>query len=184
MGLLLFLSYILFVYKADPTVSPVVDTKITPTPSPLTKKYGLPVRLQIPKINVDVPILYLGLTSDGDMDVPSGVNDVGWYKYGPHPGDKGSAVIAGHLEGVKERGVFIDLDTLQKGDTLLIIDDQAAVTTFVVQKAVKYGQDERPSEVFQTEGDARLNLITCTGIWSNAQQRYSHRLVVFANKAT
>jgi LPXTG-site transpeptidase (sortase) family protein len=152
--------------------------------SPTTKdmKYGLPLRLIIPKINVDANILYMGLTPTGDMDVPADLVNVGWYKFGPHPGDKGSAVIAGHLEGVKDLGVFIDLDKLQKGDILSTLDDKGVTTTFAVRELKTYPQKDRPSEIFHSEDGAHLNLITCTGIWNNTTKRYSQRLVVFADK--
>jgi hypothetical protein len=57
---------------------------------------GLPVRLKIPSINVDAPIEYVGLTSDGAMDVPKGHVKVAWFNLGPSPGEIGSSVIAGH----------------------------------------------------------------------------------------
>lgn len=157
---------------------PVVSKK------PTTKdvKYGLPVKLIIPKIHVDANVLYMGLTQTGDMDVPADLVNVGWYKYGPHPGDVGSAVIAGHLEGYKDLGVFIDLIKLQKGDTLTILDDRGVTTTFVVRESKAYPQKDRPSEIFHSEDGAHLNLITCTGIWNNTTKRYSERLVVFADK--
>lgn len=157
---------------------PVVSKKST------TKdvKYGLPVKLIIPKIHVDANVLYMGLTQTGDMDVPADLVNVGWYKYGPHPGDVGSAVIAGHLEGYKDLGVFIDLIKLQKGDNLTILDDRGVTTTFVVRESKSYPQKDRPSEIFHSEDGAHLNLITCTGIWNNTTKRYSERLVVFADK--
>jgi LPXTG-site transpeptidase (sortase) family protein len=146
--------------------------------------YGLPLRLQIPKLNVDANISYMGLTEDGDMDVPPDLINVGWYKYGTKPGDIGSAVIAGHLKGVKDLGVFTDLATLQLGDPIDVRNDRNEIITFVVRKTRTYAQDERPAEIFANNGSAYLNLITCSGVWSNSQQRYSHRLVVFAERVS
>ena len=169
--------------RAHPPLTQESSSTVNHKP-PTTKdmKYGLPLRLVIPKIKVDATILYMGLTQTGDMDVPTDLVNVGWYKFGPHPGDKGSAVIAGHLEGVKDLGVFIDLDKLQKGDTLSTLDDKGAMTTFTVRELKTYPQKDRPSEIFHSEDGAHLNLITCTGIWNNTTKRYSQRLVVFADK--
>lgn len=163
------------VHPAPLRVPPVNKTSIDAT-------YGLPLRLQIPKLKVDANISYMGLTKDGDMDVPPDLINVGWYKYGTKPGDIGSAVIAGHLKGMKDLGVFTDLDTLQLGDTINVRNDRNEIVTFVVRKTHTYAQDERPAEIFTNNGSAYLNLITCSGVWSNSQQRYSHRLVVFAEK--
>ena len=155
-----------------------------PSPPPQKPVYGLPVRLIIPKIKVDANVLHLGLTKEGNMDVPPDHVNVSWYKYGPHPGETGSAVIAGHLEGVKEFGVFINLGKLVAGDTISILDDKGVTTVFTVRETRLYSQNERPTEVFNDANGAHLNLITCTGTWSNAQQRYSKRLVVFTDKSS
>jgi sortase A len=148
--------------------------------------YGLPVRLEIPKINVDTTILYMGLTTTGNMAVPTNVVNVGWYKYGPMPGNTGSAVIAGHLDGLQgQPGVFANLDKLIAGDTLSVIDNKGQTASFVVQRTQTYAQNEQPSEVFSdSDGRAHLNLITCTGPWDSSQRRYLERLVVFTTKTT
>jgi sortase (surface protein transpeptidase) len=86
--------------------------------------FGLPKQLLIPKIKVDANVAYMGLTKTGDMDVPPDLVNVGWYKYGTKPGDVGSAVIAGHLEGTKDLGVFIGLDKLSQGDEVQIRNDR------------------------------------------------------------
>jgi sortase (surface protein transpeptidase) len=156
--------------------------------TPLAKKtktdatFGLPQRLIIPSIKVDANITYMGLTKSGDMDVPPDLINVGWYKYGTKPGEVGSAVIAGHLEGTKDLGVFIGLNKLQPGDIVKIRNDRDETIEFIVREKRTYKQDERPSEIFNAADGSHLNLITCTGVWSNAQQRYSHRLVVFTDK--
>jgi len=145
---------------------------------------GLPVRLQIPKIKVDATIVYLGLTTAGDMAVPSNPEDVGWYKNGPLPGNKGSAVIDGHVVGSRgQNAVFIDLKKLQKGDSLFVIDGQGRTASFVVREARPYSQNQHPSEVFNTSDGVHLNLITCSGDWDTTQHRYLERLVVFADKS-
>lgn len=170
-----------------PDTTPVTQhTNNTPPAIPVAKKadVGLPSRLIIPKLNIDANVLHLGLTKEGNMDVPSDLMNTGWYKYGPRPGQTGSAVIAGHLEGVDEDGIFINLGKLIKGDIISVKDDAGMTISFTVRETRLYNQDERPSEVFNTTDGSHLNLITCTGTWSTAQQRYSKRLVVFADKSS
>jgi LPXTG-site transpeptidase (sortase) family protein len=145
-------------------------------------KYGLPLRLLIPKLKVDAPVSYMGLTAGGEMDVPPDLINVGWYKYGTKPGEQGSAVIAGHLEGTEDLGVFIDLDTLRSGDVINVQNDRDEAIAFTVRETRTYKQNERPDEIFNRTDGNYLNLITCSGIWDNAKKRYSHRLVVFADK--
>ena len=172
-------------------------SKITsPNTAPLSSKapgasktsrdaaFGLPVSLNIPKINVATDVSYMGLTPDGDMDVPPDLVSVGWYKYGTKPGDVGSAVIAGHLRGTEDLGVFNDLDLLRPGDEVNVRNDRDDIVSFVVRETRSYKEDERPSEVFSRTDGAYLNLITCSGTWNDARQLYSHRFVVFAEKIT
>jgi hypothetical protein len=50
---------------------------------------GLPVSIKIEDINVNALIEEVGLTKDGDMDVPAAIPlNVGWYKLGTRPGNR------------------------------------------------------------------------------------------------
>ncbi|MET0979658.1 MAG: class F sortase [Candidatus Saccharimonadales bacterium] len=176
---------LLYVLNSDrhlPEASPVVQVTPPAKKTSTDATFGLPIRLQIPKLQVDANISYMGLTDGGEMDVPPDLINVGWYKYGAKPGEIGSAVIAGHLEGTEDLGVFTDLQKLQKGDTVSVRNDRNELIRFAVREARTYKQDERPTEIFNRTDGSYLNLITCSGIWDNAKQRYSHRYVVFADK--
>jgi LPXTG-site transpeptidase (sortase) family protein len=149
------------------------------------RKFGLPVRLKIPKINVDATVEYVGLTPDGAMDVPKDPADAAWFKLGPRPGENGSAVIAGHYGLWKngERSVFDDVHTLRKGDKLSVEDEQGVTTMFVVREHRRVDPSADASDVFGSQdGKAHLNLITCEGVWNETQKSYSRRLIVFTDK--
>lgn len=163
-----------------PTVQP--KKAVVSNEAAAKKKYGLPIQLSIPKLKVDAAISYMGLTASGEMDVPPDLVSVGWYKFGTKPGEQGSAVIAGHLEGTEDLGVFIDLDTLRRGDVINVRNDRDKVVSFAVRETRTYRQGERPDEIFNKTDGSYLNLITCSGTWDNAKKRYSHRYVVFADK--
>jgi LPXTG-site transpeptidase (sortase) family protein len=145
---------------------------------------GLPVRLKIPKINVNAAIEYVGLTPQGEMGAPKDLSKVAWFNLGPRPGEKGDSVIDGHFGWVKNTVVvFNDLDKLQKGDKIYVQDDKGASVTFVVQSLRSYGKTQDTSGVFlSSDQKAHLNLITCEGVWSETQKTYSGRLVVFSDK--
>ena len=141
--------------------SPIVLRLLHPCLAP---RLNLPARLMIPKIKIEAKILYMGLTKGGAMDTPTNINDVGWYKYGALPGSKGTAVISGHIDGLRgEPGVFSALDQLRADDRLSVVDSSGRITNFVVREAKIYGQNEQPAEVFNSSEGAHLNLITCTG---------------------
>lgn len=144
--------------------------------------FGLPVALIIPSINVNSKIQYLGITSQGELEVPNNIYDVGWFKFGPHPGENGSAVIAGHLNGTNGKdGVFVDLSKLKTGDKMSVIDDKGTITSFTVREIRTYSPGFA-EEVFNSNDAPHLNLITCDGVWNGAIKSYDKRLVVFADK--
>jgi LPXTG-site transpeptidase (sortase) family protein len=145
--------------------------------------YGVPVRLKIPRLEVDAAIDQMGMTPEGDMQEPSEPQNAGWYKFGPHPGNEGSAVIAGHYGVSKDAPVFNELHTLSRGDIVQVVDEKDTVVTFIVRELRTYDKDAVVPEVFSSSDEkAHLNLITCKGTWQEAQQTYSDRLVVFADK--
>jgi LPXTG-site transpeptidase (sortase) family protein len=115
------------------------------------------------------------------MEVPSNAVDVGWFDLGPRPGEKGSAVIAGHFDGENGGvGVFNNLYKLKKGDKLYVEDDKGTTLLFVVRESRIYNPGYA-DEVFSRNDSAYLNLITCDGVWDKAKKSYSERLVVFTD---
>ena len=144
-------------------------------------------RLKIPQINLDAAIESVGLTAQNAMDAPKGPNNVAWFDLGPRPGEQGSAVIDGHSGWWKDGtpAIFDNLYKLQKGDLISVEDANGVSTTFVVRESRNYNPDSDASDVFQSnDGKAHLNLITCEGVWNEAQKSYSSRLVVFADQQT
>ncbi len=135
----------------------------------------------IPEIKVNAAIQKLGVNTKGEMEVPDNPVDVGWFKLGPRPGEKGSAVIAGHLDGENDEvGVFTNLSKLKKGDKLYIKDDKGASIAFVVRESRIYNPGYA-DDVFSGTDSAHLNLITCDGVWDGAKKTFSKRLVVFTD---
>jgi len=145
---------------------------------------GLPIQLKIPAIGVDTVIRYSGLTTDGAMAIDSNPDEVAWYQLGPRPGEIGSAVIAGHYgwtSGVA--AVFNGLKTLGIGDKILVTNNDGSAISFIVHDIKRYDPNADASDIFKSyDGKSHLNLITCDGIWDNAKQTYSDRLVIFADK--
>lgn len=125
------------------------------------------------------------ITPDGRMDVPSGSVNVAWFSLGPHPGQPGSAVIGGHF-GIKNGVpyVFYNLDKLKAGDMVYVVDDIGYVNAFVVRSISSFDRDADATTVFtSSDGLAHLNLVTCEGVWNQANDSYPQRLVVFTDEA-
>jgi len=163
--------------------APLIENIVTPSEQEQASS-GLPVRLKIPLIKVDAVVEYVGLTSDGAMDVPKSQDDVAWFELGQRPGDNGSAAIAGHYGRKNKRAsVFDNLYKLREGDKLYIEDDKGVTIPFVVRESRRYDPQADAPDVFSSnDGKSHLNLITCEGVWNEALQSYSKRLVVFTDR--
>lgn len=147
-----------------------------------TTTFHPPIKLIVPKIDIETPIEETGMDEKGNMGVPRDPNNVAWFKLGYYPGEKGAAVISGHLDTkTGSPGVFYKLNTLRKGDTIIVIDLQGKQYTFFVYDLVSYDFDKLPlSQIFGSMPRPSLNLITCDGVFDKHTQNYTKRLVVYA----
>lgn len=164
------------------SVSPVVQAVQSPAPVKVVRlQVAEPQTLVIPKLNITAAVESVGEDSSGKMAVPEKVEDVGWYNLGYKPGEKGSAVMAGHLDDVTGApAVFYYLGQLQAGDEVIVTDKNGKTYTFEVTDVQSYAFDSVPlQQVFASNDKPRLNLITCTGIWNQGSRNYSNRLVVY-----
>ncbi|MFP3915343.1 MAG: class F sortase [Actinomycetota bacterium] len=144
---------------------------------------GAPQRLRIPAIGVDAPVGPYGVDAGtGQMAVPADTTEVGWYRFGPSPGQPGSAVLAAHVDLAGQGpGVFFRLAELEPGDRIEIVTDEGEARVFSVEARATYRKDELPSEtVFSREGDPVLTLVTCGGAFDPAASRYDSNVVVYA----
>lgn len=172
-------------------VQEIVGTAPTPVTSTgaatINTTNGLPVRLTIPKLGVDAGFQDNGLKSDGTMEIPTNITDVGWFTGSVHPGERGVAIVTGHVAQIRggvvtKPGVFANLNTLRVGDKLSVINDKGQTNTFIVRESRNYDPTADAASVFtSTDSGVHLNLITCEGTWIPGQLSYSQRLVVFTD---
>jgi sortase A len=162
--------------------SPDIDRSLSPHPTESSIRIENPITLKVPTIKVNASIESVGLDVQGRMDVPKNANNVAWYNLGVKPGEIGNAVMAGHLD--KANGtpaVFWNLNALQIGDVIQVVDQSGKSITFKVTDKKTFDNDTFPiKEVFGEFSKARLNLITCQGVWNKDTRNYSQRTVVFS----
>lgn len=164
------------------SVTPIVITPTaTPTPTPIP--VGQPVTIEIPKMQVNASIVPVGTDFQGKMSMPGDWEKTAWYsgEGSFKPGEKGNAVIAGHLDTIYGTlGQFYNLNMLEPGDSVIVHDDLNQVHTFVVTDKETYAYDQAPlTDIFGPSSEKHLNLITCTGWYNPVQHNYDHRLVVY-----
>jgi hypothetical protein len=166
-----------------PAVTRPLDDHARRSPSPVLP-WSVPVRLDIPAIGVHTPLLRLGLTGAGTVEVPPLAGDApaGWYDGSPAPGQAGAALVLGHVDSARDGpAVFYRLGDLRPGDTVTIRRADRVTVRFRVTGAALYPKNAVPAAVMSGPFDyAALRLITCGGSFDRARRTYRSNLVVFA----
>lgn len=148
---------------------------------------SLPTRLDIPAIGVHAPVGMLGLKSDGTIQEPplSKPNLTGWYRLGPTPGEKGPAVIAGHVDASGGPAVFYRLKRLRHGDKVTVTRKDGSVLTFQIDSIQQVAKDAFPTQkVYGDIGFPGLRLITCGGAFSRSSGHYVDNVIAYGHLVT
>ncbi|NEA46054.1 class F sortase [Streptomyces sp. SID10815] len=142
-----------------------------------------PTRIRIPSIRVDAPLMGLALTPAGSLDVPPAgdKNLAGWYESGTTPGERGTAIVAGHVDNTQGPAVFYDLGALKKGSRIEVDRRDGGVAVFTVDAIEVYQAKDFPDDkVYGAAARPELRVITCGGGYSRATG-YQGNVVVFAH---
>ncbi|WP_179499977.1 class F sortase [Streptomyces sp. WZ.A104] len=151
--------------------APAIDAR---TPAP-------PIRIRIPAIGIDQPLISLRVQQDGRLGVPDEPGNIGWWSDGPRPGAPGATVIVGHVDSATGPGAFHGLSTLNPGDSVTLVSDDRSTMTFTIRALRQYGKDAFPdNQVYTTSGPPALHLITCSGTYDRSRGEYRDNLVVYA----
>lgn len=142
-----------------------------------------PLRVAIPSIGVDTALMDLALMPDGTLQVPPDGTLAGWYTGAPTPGERGPAIIAGHVDWIGP-AVFHDLASVVPGDTVEVTRADGSVAVFNVTEVGQYPKAAFPTEaVYGAVDFAALRVITCGGVFNRATGHYDDNIVVFAELA-
>lgn len=130
-----------------------------PTPGP-----NHAIRLQIPKISKDVPVV----EGDGPEQLKKGV---GHYIYSANPGENGNVVLSAHNDIHGE--IFRDLDQLEEGDLVILFSARQSYT-YAVQDVLIV----EPSQVeyLESRDESAVTLISCYPYMVD-----NKRIIVIAN---
>ncbi|MFF7184169.1 class F sortase [Streptomyces sp. NPDC008222] len=144
---------------------------------------SVPDRIRIPSIRVDAPLMGLGLTRTGSLDVPPAAykNLAGWYEAGTMPGETGTAIVAGHVDNAEGPAVFYDLGALGRGSTIEVDRRDGSTAVFTVDAVEVYRAKDFPDQkVYGAAHRPELRVITCGGGYSRTTG-YQGNVVVFAH---
>ncbi|MEE1766640.1 MULTISPECIES: class F sortase [unclassified Streptomyces] len=142
-----------------------------------------PTRIRIPSLRVDAPLMGLGLTPTGSLDVPPAEKEklAGWYEAGTTPGERGTAIVAGHVDNADGAAVFFRLGALRRGATVEVDRGDGGTALFTVDAVEVYDARNFPDEkVYGAASRPELRVITCGGGYSRTSG-YRGNVVVFAH---
>jgi DNA-directed RNA polymerase specialized sigma24 family protein/sortase (surface protein transpeptidase) len=146
------------------------------------KPIAAPVRLAIPKIAVDKRLVELGIQDDGTLASPVHYDDPGWYRDGVAPGERGPAVIVGHVDSLDGPAIFFQLSTLRRNDKVQVERADGTTATFVIDRVERFPKENFPtSQVYGDTARPELRLITCGGAFNNTTRHYDDNVVAFAH---
>jgi sortase (surface protein transpeptidase) len=166
------------------TVGPPIKGVVTFTGKGKVKSIDhidLPLTLAVPTVGIDAPVVAVGLTKDGAMDVPKRPSDVGWFEYSPRPGLAGNSILAGHLDWQGSPGAFVKLASVKTGEAVIVRESDGGERMFAVEwKREVAAEAPPPKQVFEPIISPGLTLITCGGRYNAETRRYDTRIVVRA----
>lgn len=149
---------------------------------PVAPRALRPVRIAVPSIGVDASMVDLGIAGDGSIEVPHDPDDVGWLATTPSPGDRGPAVVAGHVDSTTGAAVFARLSTLRVGAEVVVTRRNGTTATFTVDGVRTYPQARFPTRsVYGPVPGPALRLITCGGTYLADRGGYQDNVVVYAS---
>ncbi|KAA9150099.1 class F sortase [Amycolatopsis acidicola] len=144
---------------------------------------AVPESVDITKIDAHSTLVPLGLNADQTIQVPpvSQPLQAGWYQYGPTPGEVGPAVILGHVDGNKQKGIFWRLKELAPGDEVSVSRKDGSTARFRVTRVEQIDKDTFPTDaVYGDTADPELRLITCGGSFDRDAHSYRDNIIVYA----
>ncbi|MFE6887525.1 class F sortase [Streptomyces sp. NPDC057694] len=158
--------------------TPVWATSKAPDPLP----FSAVDRVRIPAIQVDAPVMPVGLDAEGWVDAPppQDPNLAGWFSGAVSPGEKGTAVVVGHVDNMQGPAVFYGLGSLKKGNHVEVKRKDGKTAVFKIYGIEVYAKSDFPGKkVYGSTGAPELRVITCGGGFSK-QHGYDGNVVVFA----
>jgi hypothetical protein len=140
-----------------------------------------PRRISIPAIGVSARVIPLGLRRDRTMRTPRDFADTGWYEPGAEPGERGAAVVVGHVDSRRGPAAFYRLRRLRRGDAIRISRTDGSVVRFRVEGLERWPKAAFPTRrVFRRTRVSALRLVTCSGEFDSRTGHYVDNTIVFA----
>ncbi|MFF8846604.1 class F sortase [Streptomyces sp. NPDC015127] len=138
-------------------------------PAPVPLAGSAPRRVTVPSMGIDAPLTPVGLDANGWVAAPPAdrANLAGWYSGAVTPGERGTAVVVGHVDTRRGPAVFHPLGSVARGAHVEVVRHDGRTAVFAVYAVEVFRQRDFPAERVYADGaHAEIRLITCGGAYS------------------
>lgn len=147
-----------------------------PNPTPTN------VRIKMPTLGVDAPVVRVGIDGQNKMVVPHNAKDVAWLDRGGVPGYTNNVVLAGHIAYSHVPGSFGRIGDLHPGDDL-VLQISGKSLHYRVQWACLFGRNtDRAEQIMGYTYAPSLTLISCGGGWDASAGTHTSRWAIRAQQ--
>jgi hypothetical protein len=182
---------------AQPTPQATADLTQPTADAENLQSIGEGDRFVIPRFEVDAPLTYRAVGTDGIMPNPDGPDDVAYYDFSAWPGKggrpgAGNPVFAGHVDSGRVAcdggtepppctAVFWDLNNLELGDEVHIIVGDTRYKYAVSSNEPVDAATGPWDQLVSSTAEPSLTIITCGGDFNRETGEYDKRQVVRAD---
>jgi sortase (surface protein transpeptidase) len=123
---------------------------------------------------------------DGQMELPDDPARIGWYRFGPTPGEaRGSVVLGGHVDSQRYGvGPLARLAAVREGARITVTTAGGSTVDYRVTSVERISKAALPTDrLFDPDIKPRLVVITCGGRYLPEAGGYEDNIVVIARPA-
>lgn len=172
--------------QALATLPPTAQQTFTFRTREPEKTYAVPTRIYFPDRKIMMEVEPVGIVEEGkkkgQMATIDSATVAAWFEPGPKPGERGNAIINGHVRFGGVKGYFSILPELELRERVIIQHEDGTFTVFRVRSIDFYQYDAVPQSVMELESDSpMLTLITCHGEFQHDVGTSEERCVVICD---
>ena len=142
-----------------------------------------PTEIVLPSLHVTATVRPVGVRDNGDLDVPTDPDVVGWWDGSANAAaGSGQTVIAGHVATrAGGYGAFYRLTGIAVGSRVLVAGKLGEHQTYTIAEVAVYPKNALPLDLmFGQDTNHRLVLISCAGGFDRRTGHYKNNVVAYA----
>jgi LPXTG-site transpeptidase (sortase) family protein len=136
----------------------------------------------IPSLEVQAPIVKVGIDATQRMVVPHNAREVAWLEQGGFPGKTNNMVLAGHIAYSGIAGSFNRIRDLRPGNLIAVTIGNQALTYKVVWNCSFSRDTGLANQIMGYTPTPSLTLISCGGVFDTAARTHTDRITVRAER--